>query len=174
MQALARLQTGTRGNSTNDGTQPRAIGGCKKAVPRCYNCEKVGHTKVEGRNDMRCYNCGKEEHQAADCPAPLKCTYCKGGHHKNECLDRVSSQERITRSPLDMTRLLTTSWNFVRSTRGSCSICRFRLRCRTESSQPHRTVVLANVRMSARTTVRNQGSRCPESPILSVAALVEK
>lgn len=70
-------------------------------IPRCSNCEQLGHTikgckeeRVESANkvEVRCYNCDEVGHRPRDCPKPrpdrFACRNCnQRGHDSKECTE---------------------------------------------------------------------------------------
>ena len=47
---------------------------------RCFNCQKFGHGKDNGRGSQCCVRCGQNGHDSTDCQLREKCSNCQGDH----------------------------------------------------------------------------------------------
>ncbi|CZT41586.1 related to hexamer-binding protein HEXBP [Rhynchosporium secalis] len=76
---------------------------CK--MPKCSNCDELGHTKKSCPQDqmeteraqVKCYNCDEVGHRVRDCPTPrpdkFACRNCKqSGHSSKECPEPRSAE----------------------------------------------------------------------------------
>ena len=50
------------------------------ALPRCYNCQGIGHKAYGCKERQRCGNCAQYGHEFKSCVAEPKCVTCSGPH----------------------------------------------------------------------------------------------
>ncbi|XP_055950828.1 uncharacterized protein LOC129984899 [Argiope bruennichi] len=47
---------------------------------RCFQCQRIGHSKATCRGTLTCARCAEAGHESVDCTANEKCVNCKGEH----------------------------------------------------------------------------------------------
>ena len=69
------------------------------ALPRCYNCQEIGHKAYCCKKIQRCGNCGQSGHDFKDCHTEPKCVTCSGPHTvmSRHCPKRVGLESPVAR-----------------------------------------------------------------------------